>query len=331
MLLFTTWFGTFLFEEGEVVSSKPFPKEVKEITKRLKAVGNDEVLIEEKEIIKGESNFLVFDPRLKKLGGELIEEAIPDLNCEDFGFSNDLLREAMLSLAAEKISEDVRGDESISQAVSALDDLIHTTNLLSERLHEWYGLHYPNQRRIFKEEDFVALVLEKNINGPKKKEDLQPIKNLAKTLNGLYEQRNYLEEFIKEKMEENAQNISHLVGPIIGARFIAKAGSLDRLARLPSGTIQVLGAEKALFRHLKEGTNPPKHGFLFQHPLVHRAPYWQRGKIARAFASKIAIAAKLDRHSDKSCGEELKKELLERIEEIKKKYPKPQKKRKGKR
>jgi nucleolar protein 56 len=331
MILFTTWFATFLFEDGKVVSSKPFPKDVKEITKRLHAVGNNEVLSEEKQIIEGISNFLVLDPRLEKLGGDLIEEEMPDVNSADFGFSNDLLREAMLNMAKDKINEEVSGDESISQAVCTLDDLIQSANLLSERLHEWYGLHYPQQRRIMKEEDFVTLVLEKNIKSQKKEDDLKPVLNLATTLNDIYEQKSNLEEFIKEKMEKNAKNISILVGPIIGARLIAKAGSLDRLAKLPSGTIQVLGAEKALFRHLKDGSNPPKHGFLFQHPLVHRAPYWQRGKIARTFASKIAIAAKMDVHSDKMIGEDLKNEFLERIEEIKNKYPKPQKKGKKKR
>ena len=132
-------------------------------------------------------------------------------------------------------------------------------------------------------------------------------------------------------MEYSAPNISYLVGPIIGSRLITKAGGLKRLSKLPSGTIQVLGAEKALFRHLKDGSNPPKHGLIFQHPLIHRAPYWQRGKIARAFASKIALAAKMDEHSDKFVAEELKKDLLERIEEIRERYPEPQKKGRRKR
>ncbi len=132
-------------------------------------------------------------------------------------------------------------------------------------------------------------------------------------------------------MEYSAPNISYLVGPIIGSRLIAKAGGLKRLSKLPSGTIQVLGAEKALFRHLKDGSNPPKHGLIFQHPLIHRSPYWQRGKIARAFASKIALAAKMDEHSDKFIAEKLKEDLLERIEEIRERYPEPQKKGRRKR
>jgi nucleolar protein 56 len=109
----------------------------------------------------------------------------------------------------------------------------------------------------------------------------------------------------------------------VGARIIAKAGSLSRLAVLPASTIQVLGAEKALFRALKTGTRPPKHGLLFQHPLIHAAPKWQRGKIARAVASKLAIAARIDvyRHAEKDLS--ISKRLDTRIAEIQEKYKEP--------
>lgn len=329
MLLFTTWYGTFVFKDEEVVASKTFPKEAKEIAKRMHAIGKGEILDEEREMAQDITNFLILDKRLAGLGGELIEEEMPDLNSEDFGFSPNLLHEAMLDLAREETEREASSDDNISQAICALDDLIHSANLLSERLHEWYGMHFPKQRRMMKEEDFVSFVILENEKGPKK-DDMAPVSDLAKTLKDIYERKSQLEEYLKDKMDENAKNLTYLVGPIIGARLIAKAGSLNKLARLPSGTIQVLGAEKALFRHLKDGSNPPKHGYIFQHPLVHRAPYWQRGKIARAFASKIAIAAKMDEHSDKNIGEELKNDLLKRIDEIKERHPKPQKKGKRK-
>jgi nucleolar protein 56 len=233
----------------------------------------------------------------------------------------------MMILADEKTKAPSTKDENIGQAVNALDDLIQSSNLLSERLHEWYGIHFPKQLRMMKDEEFIELVISAyNSESTKNASDLEPIMELAKTLGGLNERRAMLEEYIKNEMENNVKNISYLVGPIIGARLISKAGGLKRLSRLPSGTIQVLGAEKALFRHLKEGSKPPKHGLIFQHPLVHRAPYWQRGKIARAFASKIAMAARLDEHSDKSMGDELKSDLNNKIAEIKKKYPNPPKK-----
>src|SRR4029453_7365969 len=103
-------------------------------------------------------------------------------------------------------------------------------------------------------------------------------------------------------------------------RLISKAGSLRRLAFSSASTIQILGAEKALFRALKSGARPPKHGLLFQHPMVHSAPKWQRGKIARAVASKVAIAARIDlyRHSGKDST--IYDKLKIRINEIQEKY-----------
>ncbi len=127
-------------------------------------------------------------------------------------------------------------------------------------------------------------------------------------------------------MGEIAPNIKELAGPLLGARLIAKAGGLKKMAELPASTIQVLGAEKALFRHLTKGTRPPKHGILFQHPWVRNAKRWQRGKIARSLAAKLAIAAKEDYFEGRFIADKLKKELEERIEEIKEKYKEPPKK-----
>jgi nucleolar protein 56 len=143
----------------------------------------------------------------------------------------------------------------------------------------------------------------------------------ATQLKNVIKEKNQLEDYITTRMESIAPNITILTGPLIGARLIALTGGLERLAKVSSSTIQLLGAEKALFRHLREGARPPKHGIIFQHPLVHNAPHWQRGKIARAFAGKIAIAAKLDHNSDKVMGDELVKDLKRRVDEIRKKYP----------
>ena len=89
-------------------------------------------------------------------------------------------------------------------------------------------------------------------------------------------------------MESVAPNVAFVVGPVLGARLIAISGGLTRLATWPAGTVQLLGAETALFRHLKEGTAPPKHGILFQHPDVHKAPPWQRGPTARVTPQRNA-------------------------------------------
>jgi len=123
-------------------------------------------------------------------------------------------------------------------------------------------------------------------------------------------------------MQKIAPNLSAILGTAVGARILGRAGSLKKMASLPASTIQVLGAEKALFRSLKTGSQPPKHGLLFQHAMVHAAPRWQRGKIARAVAAKAVIAARVDVY-----GEGLNQTLLEklnvRVDEIGKKYENP--------
>ena len=114
-----------------------------------------------------------------------------------------------------------------------------------------------------------------------------------------------------------APNISMLAGPIIGARLISLASNLHHLASLPSSTVQLLGAEKALFRYKKEGGKPPIHGVIFQRSLINKAPYNIRGKIARVLATKISIAVKADFFTKRDISEELLEGLEKRVKEIK--------------
>jgi nucleolar protein 56 len=127
---------------------------------------------------------------------------------------------------------------------------------------------------------------------------------------------------VENEMKVVAPNLTAILGSSVGARILSKAGSLKKLATLPASTIQVLGAEKALFRALKTGTQPPKHGILFQHPIVHAAPRWQRGKMARAVAAKAAIAARVDVYGG-GLNQTLLEKLNVRVTEIGEKYKQP--------
>ena len=171
----------------------------------------------------------------------------------------------------------------------------------------------------------LSLVKQKSRGGDITEENLQIVQNLAENILTLFDLRNNLEKQVDEQMEKVAPNLSAVLGTTVGARILAKAGSLAKMGTMPASTIQVLGAEKALFRALKTGSNPPKHGILFQHAVVHAAPRWQRGKIARAIAAKAAIAARVDVH-----GAGLNTTLLEklniRVKEIEEKNSKPVKK-----
>jgi nucleolar protein 56 len=158
-----------------------------------------------------------------------------------------------------------------------------------------------------------------DIAGP----DLEQIQALAKNVLEFYELRKNMENYLDRTMEEMAPNVRAVAGALLGARLIAIAGSLQNLAMRPASTIQVLGAEKALFRSLKTGARPPKHGLIFQHTLLHDAKRWQRGKIARVIAGKLAIAARVDAFGGHYIGDRLKADVNKRLEEIREKYKEP--------
>ena len=263
------------------------------------------------------------------------------------------LREFALGLSSSKVTEVSESpDLHIIQAINSLDEIDKIANALSSRLREWYGLHFPEldniidsingyaqivmagkreslTKQVFEDAGFpeskvemLSLISTKSRGGDISDVNLAIVQSIAKQILDFHDLRKKLEEHVESEMETIAPNLSAILGTAVGARILGRAGSLKRLASLPASTIQVLGAEKALFRSLKTGSQPPKHGLLFQHAMVHAAPRWQRGKIARAIAAKAVIAARVDVY-----GEGLNSTLLDklnvRVDEIGKKYENP--------
>jgi nucleolar protein 56 len=267
-----------------------------------------------------------------------------------------LLHDFAVAFSSQKIAEvSSKADLHIIQCINAIDELDKMINILSARIREWYGLHFPEleglvqsinsyadiiirlgyrdsisinalkQLKISDNENKLRAIVESarsSKGGIISKSNIDMLKMLAEEVKRLDSIRDTLTKHLEYEMEHVAPNIKDILGSTIGARMIAKVGGLDKLAVLPASTIQVLGAEKALFRALKTGTRPPKHGILFQHSLVHSSPRWQRGKIARVLATKVALAARVDAYSgirDPS----IVKKLQERIDEIRAKYKEP--------
>ena len=245
-------------------------------------------------------------------------------------------------------------DLLVKNAIDAIDEVDKSINVLVMRLREWYSIHHPSLSTIVQDQDQFARILREvsgkdkmtskslekvgvpsdiieqvlsaipgDIGGDLREPDLAIIRNLASAIDTLYNSRKNLEDYVTEVMGTVAPNVTALVGPLIGARLISLAGSLKELSRKPSSTVQVFGAEKALFRSLKTGTDPPKHGIIYRVPEVHNATYWQRGKVARALAGKLSIAARIDAYSDRNDGQMLREDFLARVEEIKKQNPEP--------
>jgi nucleolar protein 56 len=152
--------------------------------------------------------------------------------------------------------------------------------------------------------------------------DLTAIQRFAQNIINIYDLRTQTEHYIDAMMSQVAPNVQTLVGSLVGARLLSLAGGLRTLALKPASTIQILGAEKALFRSLKSPTaTSPKHGVIFQWPPLRTAKFWLRGKIARAVAGKLAIAAKADFFTGSYIGDELAADLRKRMADIEKKYP----------
>jgi nucleolar protein 56 len=245
-------------------------------------------------------------------------------------------------------------DLVIAQAIQTLDDLDRTVNLFMGRLREWYGIHFPElDRLIEKHETYARLVMnlgyrdnfsfealekegmpkeraevtakaaETSMGADVAEQDLAEIQALSRDVLNMYELRKDMENYVDKTMEEVAPNTRAIAGALLGARLIAIAGSLQNLAMRPASTIQVLGAEKALFRSLKTGARPPKHGLIFQHALLHDAKRWQRGKIARVLAGKLAIAVRADAFGGRYVGDALKADIDKRLAEIREKYKEP--------
>ncbi|MCC6041193.1 MAG: C/D box methylation guide ribonucleoprotein complex aNOP56 subunit [Desulfurococcaceae archaeon] len=332
-----------------------------EILGKLKERGISEVVVESYSTAKAASSqglTSIVDPSSIQI--LRIREKLPELAVK-LGFASapeeyfKKLHEVALEWTRRKLRRVAQKRDLLAvQAVRAIDDIDKTINLYVARLREWYSLHFPELDELLKDHlqyaklvyelgdraNFTAENLAKldvpedliekitsaattTIGAELSDFDLNYIRVLAGIILDLYKLRTTLEEYIETIMKEVSPNITALVGAKLGARLLSLAGGLEKMAKLPASTIQVLGAEKALFRALRTGGKPPKHGVIFQHPAIHRSPRWQRGKIARALAAKLAIAAKVDYFTGRLIGDKLTAELQQRIDEIKKLYPKP--------
>jgi len=329
---------------------------------------NAEIILEDEVLAKKiavEFNFPKVRVETPSKGGLLFRDNL-DRYLERLGITrveyNTLLWSTSIEYSKMKIKERVeKRDLFIAQAITTLDEIDRTVNLYASKIREWYSLHFPELNNLVREhKTYATLVYNighrdnftvenlKKLDLPREKIkeivravkesigadmtefDLDVIKQIAGLILRLYELRRLLEKYIDEAMMDVAPNIKGLVGSLLGARLIALAGSLRELATLPASTIQVLGAEKALFRALRTGTKPPKHGVIFTHPTIFKAPRWQRGKIARALAAKLAIAARIDAFGNEYKADLLKSEFEERVKEIKTLYAKPPKRKREK-
>ena len=243
------------------------------------------------------------------------------------------LREKALDRTREDLKNAVEKDKFIVKAVKILNQINSTKKSEVEAFRDMYALHFPElEEEIGDDEEFLK-IMEKGV----KREELDAFQELADSSTGAdlpeHEEellRNTLElirrkdslaedleRYIEEAVEEEMPNLSRLMGPLLTAKLVAHIGSLEEFAKKPASTVQMLGAEKALFRYLRGKGTPPKHGVIFEHEFVSSLPEGERGKMARFLANKAVMAARLDQYGDKQKGDELRQEAQEKYEELK--------------
>ncbi|NYT05345.1 MAG: RNA-processing protein [Methanomicrobiales archaeon] len=181
-----------------------------------------------------------------------------------------------------------QSDMELLQMVRMLDEMDTVVNLLTERATEWYIVRNPGFSRKYR------AISAKKMVGIIKRDRSVSLSRIAQEIDRVSAARTALMRDVSARAEQIAPNSSALVGGLVAARLIAKAGGLGALARLPASTVQVIGAQNALFSHLRTRSPPPKHGIIFQHRRVHNAPKQRRGRVARVLAGKLVIAARLD-------------------------------------
>ena len=215
------------------------------------------------------------------------------------------LHEATVRATRGAVHERERADDKqLIHGVRAMDDCERVSNELAERVAEWAGSRREDAGTGL---EYAKALAEESAD--------EPLVSLARRVRDLDEEAASLRSHVERTAPEVAPNLSALAGPVLAARLIALAGGLKELARMPSGTIQVLGAEEALFAHLRGRAPSPKHGVIFVHEAIQGTASEHRGSAARALAGKLAIAARVDHYTGER-KPELDAELDERIAHI---------------
>ena len=335
-----------LEEEIELIQELSFADSVEESSQ------DNNIIIEttkRKSQFKDLENFENIEIQSPNKAGDYLRENLEDILVEIGFYEEDSDYREIINyyerLAIEQIKKSSQEeDKLLIQAINSVDDIDESISKLVERIRDWYTIYFPEMDTISNNETYIKLIAESenrediienfkeyfndtveySSGADIEEADLEMLKSFAESIYSLQKSRKELEVYIDSKMEAIAPNLRDLLGATLGAKLIAHIGSIKRLATYPASVIQIMGAEKAIFRHLKTGERPPKHGLIFQHPSVRGAKWWNRGKIARTLALKITFAVRKDVFSgefDPSIAED----YLKKVEEIEKENPFPKK------
>jgi nucleolar protein 56 len=343
--------GVFAFDKkGKMVHYNLFSPDPELIAGRLNDLKNGELIAEEealvRDLIRSGYKEIVWDKKIDYPGIKCLyepENPARDILQRDFrklafdlhfvrdqAEMNRLLSQVNVRMTKKELRKEKK-DVILMRAVGVIDELDKTINTLSEHMREWYGLYFPEAEKLIRDHDQLAKAIWKEgvrekladkkvrkyaditAGMPFSGEDLAAVRKYAEKVHGLYTVREEISEYIKKESRKVIPNLSAVAGPLIACRLVAHAGGLEKLARMPTSTIQLLGAEKALFRHLRSKDKPPKFGVIFAHPLIQEADRNDKGRVARILASKLTMAARADFYTGKDMSEKLMSDIRAKL------------------
>ncbi len=291
----TTWERCVLLEGDRVVREARVPSDPAALAERVRLRRAGRTTPEEEELLKsrGSEPWCTRDRRL--VGPGVVYDPTAPLAPPERGDVL-VLRPLLLEDAERALAEAWDPSVHLEEAVRAVRDLDRAANLVGERLASWASRDTPeiDASQAAKAAEVLLTRTGTVPFGPPDPSVEAARRRLAETYRALLRTRDELAAAIDSAVPVRTPNLAALLGADLAARMLAQAGSLERLARLPASTVQVLGAERAFFEHLRGRAPPPRHGLLFLHPALRSASRRDRGKLARSLAAKVAIAARLD-------------------------------------
>ena len=330
--------GVFAFDDKDkLLDFVLFDKKPELIAEKLESLERGKSLKEEKDLVERLKKKRYAVEEKSNKAREILQKKFRKIALET-GFAksdkelNEIIVEANI-IKTKKMLTGEKKEKILMRVVGVIDNLDKILNIFCEQLREWYGFYFPEAPKIIKSNEMftrivaegkkenikeadIKKIAEKSVGMEFSDKDIENIKMFAESLLNFFNVRKKLDSYIKEIAEREMPNTTAITGHLLAARFVSMAGGLEKLARMPTSRIQLLGAEKALFRHMRTRAKAPKHGILFAHPYIQQAPKELRGKIARILASKISIAARMDFFSKEDKSKQLKEELEKEVKRV---------------
>lgn len=328
--------GLFVFDEmNKLVKFKYLGNSPEEVAKKIDSA---EKGVDFQELSELKAQFSDLFTKQPNQATDFLRSNFRKISMETRAFPSEMemnkfMTAVMIAKSRLSISKIERRDKLIIQSVSALSDMEKINNTMMERLREWYGLHYP-ELDVKDHEKFASLITQygdrkdfpdfsKSMGMELKPEDVEMIKSYARQFTAMAGLRKSLEKYLESAVKEEVPNLNGMLGSNLAAKILSLAGSLEKLAKMPSSSIQLLGAEKSLFKFLKgkgkesfEKTRPPRFGILYLHPDITTARRDLQGKIARVLSSKLTLAARSDFYTKKDISAELLADYKRKVDEI---------------